>query len=338
MKNSLVKYKNRNSSKYIVIISFIVVLLFFIFLLIWSNYKNFRDSIIYNEQQNLLLISEMTARSLETYIDEQRVNIEVIAKNHEFQEKFNALIKSKNSSLNTDIMEIYYKTQGESVQSIELLNKNGVIMSKQPNIIEDKEIVGKNISNYIGVKEVIKEHTIAVGTIQFEKNIGPTICLLQPVFYNDEFQGIIRSKLSINTIYKKIVQPIKVGNKGYASVKDKNGVLLMHPNGEDIGKNVMEARQGEFPGFDWSELSKIVEEQMTGGKGVNIYYSIWPGDESNSRIKKISAYSPAFIGDDFWTVTVTMDYQDIVTIINKNLYNTLVLAGLIILIFILVIR
>ena len=219
----------------------------------------------------------MTARSLETYIDEQRVNIEVIAKNHEFQEKFNTLLKSKNSKLNTDIMEIYYKTQGESVQSIELLNKYGVIMSKKPNIIDDKESVGKNISNYTGVREVIKEHKIAVGKIQFEKNIGPTICLLQPVFYNDEFQGIIRSKLSISSIYKKIVQPIKVGNKGYASVKDKNGVLLMHPNDEDIGKNVMDARQGEFPGFDWSELSKIVEEQMKGGKGVNIYYSIWPG-------------------------------------------------------------
>ena len=338
VKSSLIKSKNKNSSKFIVIITFIIVLLFFIFLLIWSNYKNFRDSIIYNEQQNLLLISEMTARSMETYIDEQRASIEVIAKNNEFQEKFNTLIKSKNSDLNTDIMEIYYKTQGESVQSVELLNKYGVIMRKQPYAIDDKESVGKNISNYIGVIKVIKEHKVAVGKIEFDKNIGPTICLLQPVFYKNEFQGIIRSKLSINTLYKKIVQPIKVGDKGYASVKDKNGVLLMHPNGEDIGKNVMDARQGEFPGYDWSELNNIVEEQMKGGKGVNIYYSIWPGDKNYSRIKKISAYSPAFIGDDFWTVTVTMDYQDVVTIINRNLYNTLLLAGLIILIFILVIR
>lgn len=339
------KNKNKNANKNINIniniyrvILISTILLCSIFFLIWSNYKNFRDSIIYNEQQSLLALSEITARSLETYMDEQKINLKIISQSHEFQENFNTLIKSKNLNFNTKILDMFYKTQQDSVQSIELLNINGVILEKQPYIIDDTEGVGKNISSYAGVKDVIKGQKMSVGEIQFEKNIGPTICLLEPIFYNNEFQGIIRSKLNLNTLYKKIVQPIKVGKKGYASVKDKNGVLLMHPNTEDIGRNVMDARQGEFPGYDWSELQKIVEEQKKGGKGVNVYYSVWPGDEDYSRIKKISAYSPAFIGKGFWIITVTMDYEDIVNIIKKNLYNTLLLAGIIILIFILVIR
>lgn len=338
MKNRFIKYKNKICSKYILIRFSIVILLCFIFILIWSNYKIFRDSIIYNEQQNLLTISEMTARSLETYMNEQRLNIEIIAQNYAFQEKVDALIKSKDSNFRTDILDIYYKTQQESVQSVEILDKHGVILEKKPTMIGDKESVGLNISNYIGIREVIKGHKIAVGNTEFDKNIGPTICLLQPIFYNNEFEGIIRSKISINTLYKKIVQPIKVGDKGYASVKDKNGILLMHPDKAGIGKNVMDAREDQFPGYDWSELDKIVQEQKKGGNGVNIYHSIWPGDNSYKRIKKISAYSPAFIGDNFWIVTVTMDYGDIVSIINRNLYNILLLAGAIILILILVVR
>lgn len=337
-KNRVIKYNNKNSSKYLIIKISIVTLLCFIFILIWSNYIIFRDSIIYNEQQNLLTISEMTARSLETYMGEQRLNIEIIAQNYVFQAKVDALIKNKNSDFSTDILDIYYKTQQESVQSVEILNKQGVILEKKPITINDKESVGKNISNYAGIRDIIKEQKITVGKIEFDKNIGPTICLLQPIFYNNEFEGIIRSKISLNTLYKKIVQPIKVGDKGYASVKDKNGILLMHPDSEGIGKNVMEARAGQFPGYDWSELDNIVQEQKKGGKGVNIYHSIWPGDKNYSRIKKISAYSPAFIGDNFWVVTVTMDYEDVVSIINKNLYNILLLAGAIILIVLLVIR
>lgn len=337
MKNIFIKFKSKKINKHIILFC-IVILLNFIFFLIWSNYKNFRDSIVYNEQQNLLTIADMTAGRLETYIDEQRLNIGSIAKNSTFEEKFDTLIKSKNSNPDTDIIEIYYKTQQESVQSVELLNKYGVILEKKSLIIDNKESVGKNISNDRGVSDVIKEHKAIVGKTQFEKNNGPTICLLEPIFYNNEFEGIIRSKISINALYKKIVQPIKVGAKGYASVKDKNGVLLMHPKSEDIGKNVMEAREYQYPRYDWSELNKIVEDQKKGGKGVNIYYSVWPGDKENNRIKKISAYSPAIIGDDFWTVTVTMDYQDVVNIIKKNIYNILLLAGVIILVFILEIR
>ncbi len=338
MKNKFIKNNKKNSSKYTVILFSIVILLCFIFILIWSNYKIFRDSIIYNQQQNLLTISEMTARSLESYMNEQKLNIEIIAQNYVFQAKVDALIKSTNADFRTDILDIYYKTQQESVQSVEILNMQGVILEKKPAMLGDKESVGKNISNYEGVGAVIKERTVTVGKIEFDKNIGPTICLLQPIFYNNEFEGIIRSKISLNTLYKKIVQPIKVGAKGYASVKDKNGILLMHPDSDGIGKNVIDARQGEFPEFDWSELDSIVQEQKKGGKGVNIYHSIWPGDNNYKRIKKISAFSPAFIGDNFWIVTVTMDYGDIVSIINKNLYNILLLGGAIILIIILVIR
>ncbi|MBK5241339.1 ATP-binding protein [Clostridium sp.] len=340
MKNRFVKFKSKskNINKYIAILFSIVIIVCLIFFLIWSNYKNFRDSIINNEQENLLTIAEMTGRSLETSMDEQRLNLEIIAQNYAFQEKFNVLLKNENLDFHMDILEVYYKTQQEMVQSVELLDKDGVILEKESLIIDDKESIGNNISNIEGVREVIKDNKVVVGKIEFEKEFGPTICLLQPVFYKNEFIGIIRSKLSLNVLYKKIVQPIKVGDKGYASVKDENGVLLMHPKGEDIGENVMDARQGQFPEYDWSELDEIVQEQKKGGEGVNLYYSIWPGDEDFKRIKKISAFAPAYIGDEFWIVTVTMDYKDVVSIIKNNLYNTLVLAGVLILIFILVIK
>lgn len=59
MKNRFVKFKskNKNINKYIAILLSIVILVCFIFFLIWSNYKNFRDSIINNEQENLLTIA-----------------------------------------------------------------------------------------------------------------------------------------------------------------------------------------------------------------------------------------------------------------------------------------
>ena len=107
----------------------------------------------------------------------------------------------------------------------------------------------------------------------------------------------------------------------------------MHPKSNDIGRNVLDARESQFPNYDWSELEQIVNEQMKGKRGTSMYHSIWGNDAQYRYSKKISAYSPAVIGDSFWIVTVSMDYFEIVGIINKNLYNLIFFAIIIIFIF-----
>lgn len=136
-------------------------------------------------------------------------------------------------------------------------------------------------------------------------------------------------------LYQEYVQQFKVGDKGYASLKDSNGVLIMHPSSEDIGQNVMIARKSAYPDDDWSELEALVEIQKQGKPGIGIYHSYWwDTDEVKKRVKKFNGFFPAQVGQDFWIVNVSMDYRELVGIVNKHLYTSMVMVGAIPILFI----
>ncbi len=46
-------------------------------------------------------------------------------------------------------------------------------------------------------------------------------------------------------------------------MKTNETVLLMHPATDDIGEKLMSVRRGRFPDYDWSELERVVDEQIT---------------------------------------------------------------------------
>lgn len=63
------------------------------------------------------------------------------------------------------------------------------------------------------------------------------------------------------------------------------------------------------------------------------YYSYWWTDKDPKRTKKLNAFSRANIGDSFWIVAVTMDYDELEEPIAQNQIRTFQIFGLIVLIF-----
>ncbi len=52
------------------------------------------------------------------------------------------------------------------------------------------------------------------------------------------------------------------------------------------------------------------------------------------RVKKFNGFYPAQIGEDFWIVNVSMDYRELVEIVNKHLYTSMIMVGAIPILFI----
>jgi len=84
--------------------------------------------------------------------------------------------------------------------------------------------------------------------------------------------------------------------------------------------------------LNWSGLDKI---QKQGKPGIGIYHSYWwDTDEVKKRVKKFNGFFPAQVGQDFWIVNVSMDYRELVEIVNKHLYTSMVMVGAIPILFI----
>lgn len=311
-------------SGFIFIVAIVVMLV--IVVASYYNYRAIQNNVIEIEQNQLLALSETVADSLERFFIYQAHHLEILAKNRYFLTHYHSFLQGEPAEGTFQNIEDYYTIQSDNIELIRLVDLKGEELYSYPTTD-----CGEGI--YTDIQKLLAVGAPIVGDIYKEQG-KLFINILQPIPDDGEIGAILYSKVKLETIYHSFITPVRAGMKGYASVKDSSGVLIMHPNAEDIGENVMEARKSAYPDFDWSELQALVEKQKRGESGVGVYHSLWFTDNDEKRVKKFSAYSPAAVGDDFWIVNVSKDYLEVVSFLKARTYNIIIINFVIILIFV----
>ena len=127
----------------------------------------------------------------------------------------------------------------------------------------------------------------------------------------DGNNGVLELYVPVRKVYENTASYIRMGEEGYVMIKDSEGIILMHPVEAQIGIDVLSDRMEMYPEFDYSELEVLIAHQLAGESGVETYYSYWWADDPPSRVRKVSAYVPAHIGNDFLSISAVMDYAEI---------------------------
>lgn len=308
-----------------IVITIVCVIIFVIFTTV-TNYVAFRDQLIEKEQEQLMAIAKSTSKHLEDFMSDKMSDTSVLEQiiiddynnDDDGGENFKNLIeRSLNNYLKIQKGEVfqlqYYDAKGQ------LLFDTIAIDPIEKRVVRTPHLIVKEITRptpYVGVIYPLTSGELAID-------------IIDAVRLSDTDLGYLRMTIKIKDLYHLKVADITIGEKGYASVKDSRGVLIMHPNNNDIGKEVMKARRAKLPDYDWSELEALVEHQLKGKAGTGIYHSYWYYDEEYRRIKKFTAYAPAKIGNDFWVVTVPKDYKELSDIASKYFYTNFIIAGVI---------
>ena len=289
----------------VLVIPGIVIVSLFVGMMVFKNYIDLRDALVKSEQNNLKTIAENAAKTIETYISNQ-------------QKSLFLLVNENPTSVFPDYLEFYYNVEKSRINGVEFYNSSGDLQGffptnyNRPKSNEDLE-------------ECKNEERPVIGKVQFQNN-EPFLMISQPVFKNGIFTGIIRSQLNIDYIYKQFIQPVKVHEKGYASVKSRELYFIMHPVRTQIGKHVITERTSRFPDYNWDDFIDLMNFQTKGGSGSAIYHSVWVTEKEPVRVKKYNGYASAKVGSSFWIVTVSSDYNDVVGVIKNNYYSTLALS------------
>jgi signal transduction histidine kinase len=285
--------------------------------------KEFETAVISSTQQHLLTIAKATATGLEEYITEHLDVLRAVSKNPLFQE-----LRPE-----YDLLKIFTEEHKKHVDAIYVLDTNGIVLYRYPVRKGKESRVGVNYSDRPGVATVLKEHEPYISEVFHNKSGELSFSLLTPILYEGTVTGIVRWMITLDTVSKSFIQPISIGENGYARLIDNNGVMLAHPKPEHVGKYIMDPRKEAFPDWDWSELEDIVAKMTKGEEGVGFYHSVWWTEEKHEKVKKLTAYAPIHVGDKLWSISVSMGYSEIVTPINRQLRNTYIFLGLVILLF-----
>ncbi len=113
---------------------------------------------------------------------------------------------------------------------------------------------------------------------------GWTITCSRPVYYNNEFIGVVCADMSLDNI-KSIISDLRLSRSGNGFLIDKDGNVIYHPEAQKISKS-----KGQLLSMNLlttgqhREYSKILNQMLTKKSGENIFY------DSFSKSNKLISY------------------------------------------------
>jgi PAS domain S-box-containing protein len=132
--------------------------------------------------------------------------------------------------------------------------------------------------------------------------------------------GLVLVNLSINTITRKFLAPIKAGIRGYAWMMSGDGTLLFHPTQPKmVGKNLYKAHKSCFDCHKSFDVEKKILE--SGDIGFSSYIAPYGED-------KLIAFSKVKVAEFSWIVCVSIPYSEVTFSIRKSmkLHSLLVIS------------
>ncbi len=294
-----------------------------IFFLAYLDHYSFEKTMVFQTQQQLLMIAKTTATRLEEYIVEHFESLKTISKNPLCQEDiYKKIIQDKSSSGFCPIKNLH-EIHKDDTDALTTLDANGIMLHRHP-FIANKP--GMDHTDKPGVAYVLKHRKPHISEA-FYNNLGnPAISISAPVFYKDEFAGIVRWMIQLDTIYKRFVQPMEVNENSCSWILDDSGTVMAHHNSEELCKDFMAVKKERFPGHDWSALENMIEKARRGKEDAGSF-------DCPKRGKRLAAYAPVYAGNRLWSVGISIGYSEISGPINQHAVKTLGLASITLLLF-----
>ena len=296
------KDKNRRIIGILVSISCTVLLvLLYLGFQIWENYKN---HIMENQVNQMLLTSRSIGFNLGAFIKEYQSDLEnmhlLIARNNE-----------QDVEASWTEVEMYVTTHSLFVYDVLWEDDDGTLLksTKGNRIVESYTEIAINENTSLYQSQLENQNIYLV----LRKKLG-----------NNQTLAIV---LDSESYYNSMISNIQLGTNGYVMVKDYNGTILMHIHKQQLGIDVIEGRRALYPDLDFNSLDEMIKKQKMGQEGVDIYYSYWWDNPAIPRVKKVSAYSPVYIGENFLIVSAVIDYSDLYLPIQEG-FSRLILVFL----------
>lgn len=272
--------KEENYKDYISTIILPILLIVGFLFVGYEVWKEYRDVLIENQKEQLLVVSKTLGKNIGSSLMEYKDNLEFLYEMEEegTEEFYKKYLDTKDSFICNIFWEDKEKNMIRTIKNMEV--KNPILMTQ----IDEKTTIW-----------------------QYEEKDGRKYLVLKKALQSGNYLCLV---IDEESYYKELISEIHIGMNGYVLIKNSSGRIVMHPDYDQWGIEVIHGRKKMFPDLDYSSLEAMVEEQSSGKSGVSEYYSYWWTNPNPSRVKKISAYAPAKIGNDFWVISAVIDYDD----------------------------
>lgn len=263
---------------------------------IWREY---RDSIIDQQKQQMYLNVEGLGENLELFIEEYLADLDGL---------YQTAVGRGHGELDWQVLQEYVNTHSLFVYDVIVEDGQGAVI---------KSVTGHQIGQVYSSNQIDAANMLLLADLED----GQKYLILR----KELDTGAISTVIDLERYYAKMIQGLRIGSSGYLVVKDADGIILMHPERGQWGIDVISGRLKMYQNLDLESLSGMIDHQKQGLAGVEEYYSYWWLKPGYPRVKKICAYVPVQIGTDFLVLSEVMDYDDIFIPVAQGVLRLLLL-------------
>lgn len=145
-----------------------------------------------------------------------------------------------------------------------------------------------------------------------------------------EKKGLFISPLQLEKLFHLKIYTVVGKYSGYPMVKNGEMEVVMHPVAAQLGLNIIEGREKQFPDLDLSDLKRLEKIQLNNTEGKLSYYSYWWNEKHPRKVLKLEAFQWINIGKARWVVALNSDFYEHNRI---PIQNSRILLSILLLIF-----
>lgn len=314
--------ENDLKSKLIIIVPIILLIITIFFLI--SQHNKSKQKVVQLFQAEQLTDSRQLSREIKSYLKNRTQEVNSLTSLYSIQ-------NHKMKDMPIDVQAFFASEKNNHVKSVSIFDETGKIIYST-----DNEGIGRNFKEFDFFKWVSKNENksnayistlLKNNGISKESTPGFHIYLAVPVYQNgkNKFLGIVALKINIHEVISELLPIVCPDSSNvHAFILSKNGELLFHnTHPKMLLKNIHKQDKNCFSCHNnFNYIDTILSSQQG-----NVNF------ELKDRPKEIASYSSMKIWNVSWKVVISEPYEQITGFINYDLEMTLVLIGIIILLF-----
>ncbi len=212
--------------------------------------RNSKNAIINGVENQLMQIANSTETLMSSWVNRIRLDMESLSNERAFQTALEDSFKGRAARKNVNTQLTQKKDSYKFYEVLSLVSKNGEIISSSMVDIVEKV----NVRDHLYFKEALRGNVYNSEVSESQFSGKPVFWVSSPVKQDNNIVGVLFGVISLEFFNQMFVDSIKIGEKGYAYLFNKKGLVLAHPeksnilklnmNDFDFGKKMLKQTQG----------------------------------------------------------------------------------------------
>jgi signal transduction histidine kinase len=281
-----------NTNRKVVFISLAIAIAAACIFIFEGIYQEAKSAAITKLNQQQAIYARQAARGIEEFFATWTRNLNVLS-------GMNSIVADDSDG--KAILKLLYETNQVRITEILRVDEKGVIRDDFP----DSNAVGLDISHRKHFIALLRDHKPVISEAFKSIEKVDSVALHVPVLQGGEFKGSVAILVDFESLAKRYLDVIKVGQTGYAWVISQAGTVLYTPVPGVTGKSIWDANK------DNPSAGALVSAMLQGREGTAEYTSQRIGDQYVYPMTKYAVFLPVRLGNTFWSICVASSEQDV---------------------------